>query len=199
MIELLVVVAILAILLIGLIAMLKPAVQIEKAKNATRQHDLSQIKNALDTYYNDHNCYPTSSPFDQEEWKEGLTTYMTKIPKDPDTGLAYFYEANGECPQWNVLFAKLSQSKTTQNICSLSSLSNCLPPNYDSSYACATSGKVDCTYVSSTSLPIQTPTPTIPTPTPCSRNYSCSGGLCNRIDPAGSGQYCTSNCDGNCR
>lgn len=153
------------ILSIFLILIINPQRQLEKARDAKRFEDLTQIRNALDTYYNDHNCYPALL--------DSLTTgktYIKEIPKDPDTQAYYQYETdNTDCPQWNVLFAKVSSPSDIRSSCPLDQLSNCVPQGYDSSeYACLLSGKVDCSYIGSKPLPTPVvPTPTIiPTPTP---------------------------------
>lgn len=148
------------------LTLLSPKKYIDQAKDAKRAHDLTQIQSALDTYYNDRNCYPVS--FD--ELKSGQTIYMKDIPKDPDTDTDYPYEIDvGKiCPQWNILFAKVSTQSNMRSACPLEQFSDCIPPNYDSSYICVLSGKIDCTYVKSAEvLPSIAPTPTgVSSPTP---------------------------------
>lgn len=160
LVELIVALVILAVLGGISLTLLNPKKYIDQTKDAKRAHDLTQIQSALDTYYNDHNCYPAS--FD--ELNSGQTKYMKDIPKDPDTGASYPYEINVEktCPQWNILFAKVSTPSNIRSACPLDQFSDCIPPNYDnSSYICVLSGKIDCAYVNSTEMP----TLIIPTPT----------------------------------
>lgn len=224
LIEIIVVIAILGIMLVSLAFTLNPFAQLQKANDATRKHDLEQIKNALDTYYNDHSCYPTTLPF-SGTWSEGGTTYMTKVPQDsscksdPDDCYVYETDTTSACPQWNVLFAK-QQRPATDN-CQLKSISStCVPPGYDTSWACSLSGTVDCSYISSQSVftvggtpppvvPTTEPTTTsVPTSTPIptdscpqsQRNYNCSSGqfaVCNRVAD-GTGAYCAADCNGAC-
>lgn len=226
LVELLVVIAMIGVMLSFLFLLLNPFKQIEKARDAQRQQNLKQINSALDTYYNDNNCFPLSLSFGSA-WQQGSAVYMKKIPQDPNCAsgsscYAYITDTTSNCPAWNILFTKIYQSSVNVSTCALEQLSNCLPLNYaQSGYNyCVLSGKVDCAYISNISLPVNagapvltltptigptstptiTPTPTlIPTPTPCSKDYSCTGTIlrCN-IVPAGSGQYCNSNCDGNC-
>ena len=173
-----------------------------------------QVKTALDTYYNDHNCYPTTLPFGSP-WQENSTVYMSKVPQDiacSGSSNCYVYKYAGACPQWNVVFTKLSVTPSTSQ-CSLSQQSACVPSDYNSSWACIVSGNVDaagCAHLASTSLaagsdssgaPINggggaTPTPT-PTPSSCSRDYACSNGTCNHVG-TNTGAYCNPTCDGNC-
>lgn len=226
LIELLVVVAILSVLIVFLALIIDPLKQINKTKDAQRDHDFLQIKNALDVYYNDHNCYPISIPFGQE-WTEATTLYMKKVPQDPDyPRLQYVYQIDflESCPQWNVIYARHREEPSSKIICPLTSIPDCLPIDYQSSYACATLGSVNCPVISASQIgsivpvpPTLTPTPTTvqqaptntPTPTPSgptptpencpSKDYKCSGDpqRCN-IVPAGTGDWCTPQCGGAC-
>lgn len=203
--------------------MFNPIDQVAKARDAKRGHDLLQIKEALDVYYNDHNCYPLYIPFGQE-WNEGQTLYMKKVPQDPDyPKQEYTYqidESDQSCPQWNVVYARHTKQRGTNTLCPLTSLQNCTPTDYLNTYACSFSGSVNCDYIASnpipkppaptstptptsTPVPTSTPTPILsPTPTPesCpSKNYKCSGdpSRCNVV-PLGTGDWCTPQCGGVC-
>ncbi len=178
LVELLVALIILAVLGAISLSLLNPKKYIDQAKDAKRAHDLTQIQNALDTYYNDNNCYPAVL----DQLNSSATIYMKNIPKDPDTGFSYPYEihAGETCPQWNVLFAKVSTQSNMRSACPLEQFGDCVPPNYDASYICVLSGKIDCSYVSSNNAPFVTPTPTSsPTPT------SPFGGPTNTPTPTG--------------
>jgi hypothetical protein len=156
-----------------------PVKQINKSKDGQRKEDFKQVRNAVDTYYNDYNCYPTTIPFGQQ-WKIGNTLYMKKVPQDPNcngSGLCYTYtyDTNNSCPQWNVLFGKLSIAPS-QNAPACLLQSDCLPIDYASlGYnLCDFGGNIDCsalknvTLKPSTSLtptPIVSPT-LVPSPTP---------------------------------
>ncbi len=150
---------------------LNPVRQIEKAKDARRQHDLTQIRSSLDSYLSDRNCYPDSITMGGT-LSRGSTVYMQTIPQDPDYsggGASYLYETDGSsCPQWNVLFAKLSTSENLQTSCALAQLSNCLPTNYTAlgyNY-CVVSGDVNCSYISTNPLPNPVTGSATPMPTP---------------------------------
>ncbi len=221
LIELLIVIAMLSTLFVALLFAINPVEQVNKAKDATRQHDIMTIKSALDAYYNDHGCYPASMTF-SGAFSQGSTIYIKTVPNDPDVNPPYVYETDGSnCPQWNVLFSRLRSSSInvqSKTLCSLADHTNCLPTNYAAigfNY-CAVSGNIDCTYIANSSLVVPTPTiaptPTtfIPTPTtnPCppqNRIYSCAGSApsirCNVVGTIGQGggTYCTSNCDGMCQ
>lgn len=184
LVELLVVVSILTVLVSFILVQLNPITQINKAKDAQRKHDLLQIRNALDAYYNDTGCYPTQAsnnpPFGSE-WSNGNTIYIKKVPQDPDctiNGYCYVYQTDStnNCPQWNILYAHLSiKLTTTQLKLSCSTYYGCInqggvggiiSPKYN---YCVVSGNIDCDYVRSNRInPPATPTPTsfVPTPTP---------------------------------
>lgn len=173
-----------------LIFLINPAKQMNKAKDSQRKEDFKQIRTALDTYYNDYNCYPTALSFGQE-WKIGSTIHMKKIPQDPNCGksgslcYAYVVDPNASCPQWNVLFGKLVVAPSSSlPACLLQS--DCLPLNYASSgyNVCDFGGNIDCDAIGSEMLPVvdtesssstisptqsptqSTPTPSVSTPTP---------------------------------
>lgn len=121
----------------------------DKARDAQRQHDLEQIRSALDMYYNDHLVYPTP-PLPTNEWKEGTSNvYMKKVPKDPN-GSDYPYYSSGTRPQWAVLYAKLSKSGAS---CALTNLSNCLPIGYTNEWTCILLGNVNCSSIMTQTLP----------------------------------------------
>ncbi len=234
LIELVVVIGMIAILFLVLNGILNPITQVDKARDATRQHDLDQMREALDAYYNDNGCYPTSIPINNT-WVNNITLYMQKVPQDPDCSggaKCYLYQTDGSsCPQWNVIYGLLKTAKNTdsQTLCPLSKMTNCLPKNYSGTgyNYCVISGNIDCDYLSSNPLPTPSPTPLggiiptqyygppptatptsipptptlTPTPTPnCSRDFACTGGppaRCNVV-PAGTGRYCSGDCNGDC-
>lgn len=196
LLELVIVITMVGILLIAAFGFLNPFEQFQKAKDSQATSDVAQITTALDVYYNDNSCYPSTIPFG-EEWKEGETVYMPLVPEgdncSSDGSACYLYAVNGSCPQWNVIFAKLSESPKSGNGCELAEA--CLPQNYTDEWSCIVSGNVDCSSLSTFSLPEEgeefCPAQEL--------NYGCTGAppRCN-ILPAGTGTYCSSNCDGNC-
>lgn len=185
-----------------LLLFLNPFKQISKARDAQKEQNLKQIVNALDTYYNDNNSYPTNIGFGST-WAVNGNVYMQSVPQDPDCsggGSCFSYLIDPSNPQWNVLFAKIANAPNSSVSCPLASLPNCFPANYaDSGYNyCVMSGKVDCNYISLQTLPpnagagtglnhggvssTPTPTPTTaqapsPTPTPvfCATYYALTG------------------------
>lgn len=149
LIELLVAMMILGVLLSGLILTIDPKKQLDKAKDAQRQSDLQQIKNALDMYYNDYAIYPILTSLPTGQWKIGNTVYMAKVPKDPNDSAYTYYYSSGTRPQWAVLYAKLSKSGAS---CALTNLSNCLPIGYTDKWTCVLLGSVDCSSIRTQTL-----------------------------------------------
>jgi len=177
LVEVLIAITILATLGGGIILTLNPVKQLNRSRDAQRMSDLAQIRIASDAYYNDTHCYPTEIPFGQE-WSVGRTVYMKEVPQDPTCkggeGTCYRYrtESDTTCPQWNVVFAQLSEDANIANACPLSSLSNCAPPGYEEGkWACVLSGSVNCSALASAATllggeeTIEPETPPTPTPT----------------------------------
>lgn len=100
LLELIIVIGILAILATILIAMLDPFTQFQKSNDARRKSDLSQIKNALEQYYQDNGKYPVSdSSFQMVRLNGDPVTknspswvpYMDVVPSDPNSSKSYAY------------------------------------------------------------------------------------------------------------
>lgn len=95
MIEAISTLAILAMIMTAMLVVLKPQMQILKAKDAQRKADLNLISKALEDYLNDHPCYPEESMFLSILADCGGTSfrpYLSKIPCDPVTKQPYPYE-----------------------------------------------------------------------------------------------------------
>ena len=211
LIELLVVIVILSILIIGLIMTFNPLTQYNKAEDGKREHDIGQIQRALDSYFNDTSCYPTSLTFGQK-WSVNNQVYMEQVPQDPncsrDTNQCYKYEAGPtNCPQWAVVYGSLRGPAIPTSACPLITRNNgatCLPVGFtDNKYNyCILMGSIDCQSISSfvigpTSIPSNGgggnggggnnngPTAT-PTPLVCPGDiyHGCtSDSRCNAISP----------------
>ncbi len=184
LIELLVVIAIIGILVGVLISLLNPAKRINDTKDAQKLQELGQIKNALETYNNDRSSYPADLTMLQSN-----STYIQKLPGcselldgvySPTSRECYLY-LTGNAGAWASLFVKLSPTSvdpSVQTHCALenynNNTTNCLPQNYNSTWACTIFGNINCTAIANATLPdtgIITPTsyPTftpVPTSTP---------------------------------
>lgn len=155
LIELLVVVTILGIALAVLAAAVDPIAQLNKSDDVRRLQNLTQMRSALDSYYNDKNVYPTGLPFGSAftgptpgcaVGSNGCTTYMKSLPVANN----YKYIV-GPTPQWAVIFTKLASSDSSCQ--AVQTAPNCQPLGYSSSWACVTFGTVDCNYLKTQTLP----------------------------------------------
>jgi prepilin-type N-terminal cleavage/methylation domain-containing protein len=192
LIEYLVAITILAGLVGGIMFTLNPFTQVERSRDAQRRQDLQQVKNALETFYQDNSCYPQEIPFG-EEWSVGSEIYMKEVPQDPSCGqlngycYSYITDSDSQCPQWNVAFARLSEVPLqSTTVCPLSTISDtCVPDGYDEHWACAMSGAVNCQLLAASGFGYDSgtaaePTPSgpyvAPTPGPGSVTYTLGGG-----------------------
>lgn len=98
--ELLIVVAVLAILMIVFLAAFKPWTQEAKARDARRKSDLQKLKSPLEDYYNDNDCYPVDL---QTLADEG---YISEVPQDPGTDEDYTYTSDPNC-NWYRIYVSL--------------------------------------------------------------------------------------------
>lgn len=103
LIEMVVVIGILSILAVGVLMVLNPVAQFQKANDARRKSDLAQIQRALETYYEDNGQYPLSSNFlidDKSQgviqWGASWQPYINILPKDPVAGKNYVYYSTGQ-------------------------------------------------------------------------------------------------------
>lgn len=98
LIELIIVMAIIAILATGLYVNFIGSIQ--RGRDSRRKQDLTAISKALELYYNDNNAYPVAPlPWDGtlSHPDNENTIYMTKVPNDPqspDRNYCYWSDGN---------------------------------------------------------------------------------------------------------
>src|SRR5258706_11474557 len=118
LLELIVITGIIGILAAGLLAILNPFSQIQKAQDGRRKSDLSQVQKALEAYYQDHQAYPSNTASFQingATWGSSWAPYMTVVPKDPSSSKKYVYSSNG---QSYFLYASLDRGVKDPQACS---------------------------------------------------------------------------------
>ncbi len=105
LIELLVVIAIIGILASIVLASLNSARV--KSRDARRVADVKQVQLALELYYNDNAVYPATT-------SSLVPTYISVMPKDPQTGISYPYAGvgSGTCTSYH-LGTALEQTTVT--------------------------------------------------------------------------------------
>jgi len=187
--------------------------QLQKARDSKKKNDLFQIRNALDTYYNDNSCYPQSVAFGSE-WKENGMVYMQKIPSSSDCegnncNEEYVYATNSDsfCPQCYLLISNKENKNASakDNDCeNIASLASCLPEDISlKEKICYYGGIVSCECVSSLTmpsvspLPTETPIPTlvptlVPTNTPVPTSTPTPTPVCQYYACTGSPSTCNS-------
>jgi type II secretion system protein G len=124
LVEMVVTIAILSILATTAIAVLNPFAQFQKANDAKRMTDLSQIQKALETYYQDHQSYPPQNGANDYrindgrliDWGKSWQPYMNVIPKDPSSNKNYVYSV-GDNGQSYFIYASLDRVNSS-NQCS---------------------------------------------------------------------------------
>jgi len=113
--ELLVVVAIIAIMVAIFTGAINPIAQINKANDSRRKKDLNRIKIAFEDYYNDNSCYPTQDFIEQLTNAsncgddEMFSPWLTDWPCDPVSKEPYMIvvEDDDDCPDWFKIYANL--------------------------------------------------------------------------------------------
>lgn len=109
----------------GIIVALNPLVQLQKAQDAKRKSDLSQIQKALETYYQDNGRYPSSSSDNKIKgldnnavaWGSSWQPYMSVLPKDPSSSKSYMYKIAGLDGQTYYLYASLDRGGNDPQAC----------------------------------------------------------------------------------
>lgn len=122
--ELLVVMAILAILMIMAIGVINPKLQIDKGRDAQRKKDLARIKVAFEEYFSDRGCYPSDNSSRDPGMLNNLANqnncntpvfgpWLQLWPCDPSTKRPYFIQveqsggSDAPCPHYFKIYTKL--------------------------------------------------------------------------------------------
>lgn len=103
MIELLVALAIIAVLILFL--MLGQGLQLGRGEDAKRKSDLARLKVAFEDYYNDHGCYPPPELL-QRCGSTDFSPYLAKVLCDPRSKKPYTYIRDPKC-RWYGIYTTL--------------------------------------------------------------------------------------------
>ena len=109
----------------GLIIAVNPVAQIQKALDAKRKSDLSQIQKALETYYQDIGEYPPSTSDNKIRgldnnavaWGSSWQPYMSILPKDPSSSKNYVYFNSSTGGQTYYIYASLDRGGNDPQAC----------------------------------------------------------------------------------
>lgn len=109
----------------GIIVAVNPLAQFQKARDAKRKSDLSQIQKAFETYYQDNGKYPSSSSDYKVKGLDGGTIqwgspwqpYMNVLPKDPSSSKNYVYYSISQDGQTYYVYASLDRGGNDPQAC----------------------------------------------------------------------------------
>lgn len=100
LVEVLITIAILAVIATVTLIGINPLAQLSKSQDAKRKSDLNQIQKALELYYQDNGKYPNMTTTNPRKIKVGVSIinwgsawlpYMAQLPKDPNANKNYVY------------------------------------------------------------------------------------------------------------
>lgn len=114
LVELLIVMAILAILSVIMTGVLNPVALVNRGYDARRKKDIGRIKVAFEEYFNDNGCYPNATVIanltDKSKCNgDVFAPWLNRWPCDPQ-GIPYMISAQittNNCPHWFKVFTKL--------------------------------------------------------------------------------------------
>lgn len=160
LIELVIVISFIGMLAVFVAGVIIPSLQIAKGRDARRKADLQKLKNPLDDYYNDKECYPSLLT-------ELMPYYLKQIPIDPQTRQPYAYSSAG-CDTYYV-YTNL-ENTNDQSIAQVGCQSGCGPAGAYNYGVSSSNARLEATAPTTTptqavATPISTPGPTN-TPTP---------------------------------
>jgi four helix bundle suffix protein len=127
--ELLITVALLALIAAAAFVLLNPSKQIKKGWDAKRKNELGQLRKILEDWYNDKNCYPKPSEIcydpstiplsdgtyichicGNQSASPNFSPYLSKLPCDPQHPTKqYLYQTDSlSCPTFYRIYTQLS-------------------------------------------------------------------------------------------
>lgn len=111
LIEVMIIVAIVAILFVSLMVTMR--FQRLKAQDAQIKEDLHLLKVAFENYYSDNNCYPPPEWFDNKSdcGADYLNPYLESLPCSPVDGTPYYIEKDISGCGWFKLYANLNNAE----------------------------------------------------------------------------------------
>lgn len=107
LIELILVTAIVGLFAAGVIAVINPTQQVNKANDTKRKTDLEAIQRALEAYYADNGRYPQANSnkiytTSVINWGTSWQPYIDILPKDPNAGRSYVYGVSSDGQRYGV-------------------------------------------------------------------------------------------------
>jgi prepilin-type N-terminal cleavage/methylation domain-containing protein len=206
LIELLVVLAIVAVLIIALLMYFNSP--LHRAQDSRSKKDLFDLRVAFNEYYNDNYCYPPAEWFNDASdcGSDQFAPYINEIKCDPQTNLPYVVEYDGTGCEWFKIYTDLHYQD--DDVCEKFDTGSGTY-NYGVS-SDNTTVNLNCddtpggsTEPSPSSSPGTTPSPdTSPTPDPNEGSYYCRNiddcVFYNKMTWTCTPNYMSSDCDGAC-
>jgi len=110
LVELLIVMAILAVMAVILIGIINPIALSDKGYDARRKKDLKRIGTAFEEYFNDKGCYPSAADFDFDTMDcggNGFAPWISNWICDPRGDRYEIVLDDSGCPKWWAVLARL--------------------------------------------------------------------------------------------
>jgi len=126
LIELVVVIAILAIVSTFAITAINPIEQYQKGQDSKRKTDLAQVQRALEAYYQDHGKYPSNTPDFKildgatiYAWGSSWSPYINVLPSDSNSNktFVYYTQSSDLQKQSYWLYASLDRGSKDSQAC----------------------------------------------------------------------------------
>ncbi len=110
LIEILIVIAIIALLAVALLVSIRS--QRQKAEDARTKSEINRLKTAMEDYYGDNNCYPPNAWFDDAAdcGSNSMSPYLPSMICDNKTGTPYRYETDPTGCKWYILYGSLQRT-----------------------------------------------------------------------------------------
>lgn len=139
LIELIIAVAILAIMTSVVLLVIDPFSQFKKSLDTSRKSDLAQVQRALEQYYQDYSKYPANNASYQMivmsggsptplVWGSSWAPYMDKLPKEPSSAKRYIYVSSSD-QQSYWIYASLDRGGKDPQACNTNGVSCPNVPN----------------------------------------------------------------------
>lgn len=174
LLELIIVIAILGVL--ALLSIFFASTQLERARDAKRKADITNIRNGLEQYYDTTHCYPQTLQSCGGSLSQGTDNYLYNIPCDPKTSKPYMYVSDGSACSSSFQVYSTLEIKDDKAISYVGCTYGCGPQcKYNYGASSPNQSLTNCPGPTNTPAPTRPPTPTnSPTPTPL--QYVCAPG-----------------------
>jgi len=123
--ELLIIIALIAALLVAMLALMDPLNIINRAQDGRRKNDLNELRKTFEDWYNDRECYPTGAEVcpaasivdntcticTTDPTSPSLKPYSSQTLCDPKSSYKYLYvwdTTNPSCPKFYTIYSRLA-------------------------------------------------------------------------------------------